>query len=64
MAIKLNIPFKITSGRIQSFRKDKLGIFTINVKEEEQDKIKQYLEDNRCLWREISNDAVNEEKGI
>lgn len=64
MAIKLNIPFKIISGRIQSFRKDKLGIFTINVKEEEQDKIKQYLEYNRCLWREINNDSMNEEKGI
>ena len=44
MAINLGIPFSVVGGHIEQYREQKIGTFFIQINEEYESKIKNYLE--------------------
>ena len=58
----LRIVFPIVSGTIQDYENDRMGIFTINVKDEDYDAVTGYLDAHGMWWKEI-HDTYNDERG-
>ncbi len=56
MARELNIDFSIVFGRLEKFRDDILGWLIINTHEENNQKVKNYLNSKNIRWEDIIND--------
>lgn len=56
MARKLDIDFSIVWGKLEKFREDVLGSLVINVNEEDEQRIFEYLKSQNVRWEVIEND--------
>lgn len=56
MSRELDIDFSIVFGRLEKFKEDVLGSLIINMKDENAEKVKKYLENKGIRWEEIIND--------
>ena len=54
MYADLGIVFPIVNGTIQEYEKDRMGIFTINVSDEDFPSVEKYLNRKDMRWKEIS----------
>jgi D-methionine transport system ATP-binding protein len=52
---ELKIVFPIVNGMIQEYEEDRMGIFTINVKDEDFRAVSDYLNRQGIRWKEIRN---------
>lgn len=50
MARELNVDFSICWGKLEDFRSNVFGSLVINVKEEDKDKVCEYLDGKKVLW--------------
>lgn len=55
MYAELKIVFPIVNGMIQEYEEDRMGIFTINVKDEDFAAVSAYLNGQGIRWKEIRN---------
>lgn len=55
MARNLDIDFSIVWGRLESFRDNVLGSLIINVKEDQKDKVVNYLHSRKISWEVMEN---------
>ena len=54
MARKLNIDFSISWAKLEDFRSNVYGSLVINVKEEDKDKVIEYLDGVKVLWEVLN----------
>ena len=52
---ELRIVFPIVNGMIQDYEEDRMGIFTINVKDQDFAAVSEYLNGQGIRWKEIRN---------
>lgn len=60
MSEELHIRFSVIDGKTQRYRENMLGLFVINVSENDADRVKQYLEDKGYQWEELQNEKGGE----
>ena len=63
MYADLKIVFPIVRGNIQEYENDCMGIFTINVRDEDYDAVTKYLDDHKMRWKEVGNGSKQSEGG-
>ncbi len=57
MYADMGILFPIVNGTIQEYEKDRMGIFTINVKDEDFALVSDYLNNKGIRWKDLSRKA-------
>ncbi len=62
MASELECGFSVIEGNIQDYQDDSMGIFVINVKDSDYQKITAYLDKQQLNWHELKNTGIQKEE--
>lgn len=62
MASELKCGFSVIEGNIQDYQDDSMGIFVINVKDSDYQKITAYLDKHHLNWHELKNTEMQKEE--